>query len=171
MTDQSLDLTSGSMGSDIAERYFVGALLQQSRATVAAAGDVVFCEWIHDSQVRGIYAALVDNARNGLEPDPAGVVPTMLRLGLPVQHAGTASALVVSLLTECPLPGNWRYYAVLVANQHLRHRLHDVGQALVEGAHSQPLDRLHTLVEDARQDIEFTTPHVMQIVGIAGDVS
>ena len=166
-TDQTQDLIT-PLGSDLAERYFVGGLLHQSRATVAAAADVVFCEWIHDTQVKGVYAALVDNARNGLEPDPAGVVPTMLRLGLPKQHAGTASALVVALLTECPLPGNWAYYGVLVANQCLRHRLYDVGQALVEGAYSHPLDRLHMLVEDARQDIEATSPHVMQIVGIAG---
>lgn len=159
------------MGSDIAERYFVGALLHQSRATVATAGDLLFPDWIHDGQVRGVYVGLLDNVRNGLEPDPAGVVPTMLRLGLPVQHAGIASSLVVDLLTEVPLPGQWRYYAVLVANAHLRHRLYDVGQALVEGAHSLPLNDLHTLVEDARQDIECTTPHVMQIVGIPGDAA
>lgn len=155
-------------GSDIAERHFIGALLHMPASTVAAAGQVVFPEWVHDPQVRGVYVALLDNVANGLQPDPAGVVPTMLRLGLPVHRAGSASSLVVDLLAEVPIPGNWRYYAVIVASSHVRHQLHEVGRLLTEGAHSEPLDRLHGLLEDARLDLEATNGHLLQLATVGG---
>ena len=152
-------------GSDIAERYFVGALLHQRAETVAVAAGVVMPEWIHDPQVRGVYAALLENISIGLQPDPAGIVPTMMRLGLPAHRAPLASALVVDLLAEVPLPSNWRYYAVIVANGHVRNRLHEIGLALADRAHVHPLERLQLLLQEANDEINAVNGNVAALAG------
>jgi hypothetical protein len=88
----------------------------------------------------------------------------MLRLGLPAQKHAVATALVIDLMTGCPMPRNWRLYAVLVATARIRNRLLTAGHVLVERAHRDPLDRLQNVLEEARLDVEATTAHVLQLL-------
>jgi hypothetical protein len=149
----------------LAERHLVGAVLWLPAAEVRTAAEVVPAEWIDNMQVRAVYSAAVGLAAAGLAPEPALIVPKMLQLGLPEQKNHSATALVVDLYASCPLPGNWRFYAVTVAAQYVRNRVRQIGQALVGEAHSASLDRLLDLLEDGRQQIEATNGHVQRIGG------
>lgn len=150
--------------SDLAERHFVGALLHLPAATVMQAADLLPAEWLSDVQVGGVYAAVIENAKAGIS-EPAAVVPTMLRLGLPADRHGIATGLVIDLMQEVPLPSSWRLYASLVATGRLRARVQAVGYALTEQAHRDPLDRLHAVLEDARLEVEAMHHHIMRVIG------
>lgn len=150
--------------SDLAERHYVGAMLHMPPATVLEAADIVFPEWISDPQIAAVFVATIENAKENIS-EPAAVVPTLLRLGLPSQHHGIATGLVVDLLADCPLPHNWPYYASLVAAGRARARLQACGQVLVERAYIDPLERLTAVLEDARAEIQATQAAVLQLTG------
>ena len=155
---------TGDNPAFLAERYFVGALLHLPASVTRQAAEVIFPAWLTDVHVRGVYSALVDLANGGAQTDPASVVPTMLRLGLPQQSAGVATSLVVDLLADVPMPSSWRLYTVQMTASRQRQRIEIVGHVLVERAHRDPLDRLHAVLEEAREEIECMTSHITRLI-------
>jgi hypothetical protein len=137
----------------LAQRHFVGALMWQHASVTVTVSGLIAADWLTDVQVRGVYMAACLIAADGIDPEPALIVPAMLRLGLPAHKHGIATALVIDLYTEVPLPGNWHYYGATVAAEHVRDQVHTLGLALAESAHRDPLERLHALIDATRDEM------------------
>ncbi len=143
---------------DLAERHYIGALIcRAGRASSDA--QLVSLEDIADPQLARVLAAIQQLATEVL-PEPAAIVPAMLRNGLACHHAAIATGLVVDLLRECPNPAAFAMYASLVRDAAARRILRQVAERLGQAADTSELENFLPMIEAELASVRESVAHV-----------
>ncbi len=143
---------------ELAERHYIGALICRAGHPSTDAR-LLQVEDIADPQLVQVLAAIQVIATDVL-PEPAEIVPAMLRNGLARQHAATATGLVVDLLTECPNPAATAMYAAWVRDAAARRIIRQVAQRLHQAADTSELENFMPLIEAELASVRAAVSHI-----------
>lgn len=140
--------------AELAERYFVGALLHLRGAEARAAVGRVRVAELADPQLRTILEAAQSLAADGADPDPGRITPRMVELGLcPRDRAGLANVALVELLTGVPAPACWSAYAAEVLRESARRTIVEAATRALQAADGPNLATAVTVLSEGLEAV------------------